>query len=187
MNAGVSIATPDFTGEVVQAKNAGADIMFVLLEKAACNRFFDATQRQGYAPIIIAPACVLQNMLDHKGVATNKVYAAHAAKPVLAGRSPAEDEALAAGKRFDPSLPLDGAFMFGWLAGQAVRGGHGPAGHDADAAGDRRRAAQAAGHRPRRAHPGAGLGPGNHAEGRCGMISKFDGERFVLLTPDFVC
>jgi hypothetical protein len=44
--------------------------------------------------------------------------------------------------------------------------------------------------------PATGLGgltplqawpPGNHPEGRCGLVSKFDGTRFVLQTPDFIC
>ncbi|HJR27066.1 MAG TPA: ABC transporter substrate-binding protein, partial [Acidimicrobiales bacterium] len=187
MNSGVSLATPDFTGEVVQAKNSGADIMFVLLEKAACNRFMDAMRRQAYRPIIIAPACVLQNAVDHKDVMTGNLYAAHAAKPVLAGRSPAEDEVLAAVRRFDPRLPPDGAFMFGWLAGKLFEAAMGQSGTTLTPQG-----IVAALHRL----PATGLGgltpaqawpPGPHAEGRCGMISRFNGERFVLLTPDFVC
>jgi branched-chain amino acid transport system substrate-binding protein len=187
MNTGVSIATPDFTGEVVQAKNAGADIMFVLLEKAACNRFFDATQRQGYAPVVIAPACVVDNLRDHRSVTTNKVYAAHAAKPVLAGRSPAEDEAIAAGKRFDPSLALDGAFMFGWLAGKLLQAALAQPGTTPTPRGivdalHKLPATGLGGLTPTQA-----WGPGSHAEGRCGMISKFDGDKLVLQTPDFVC
>jgi ABC-type branched-subunit amino acid transport system substrate-binding protein len=172
---------------VVQAQNSGADIMFIVLEKAACNRFLDATQRQGYAPVIIAPACVLQNMRDHKSVATDKIYASHAAKPVLAGRSPAEDEALAAIKRYDPSLPPDGAFMFGWLAGRLLEAALAQPGATISpdgivAALNRLPATTLGGLTPTQSWPA-----GNHAEGRCGMISKFDGDRLVLLTPDFVC
>ncbi len=187
MNTGVSLATPDFTGEVVQAQNSHADIMFVLLEKAGCNRFLDAMRRQGYKPIIIAPACTLQNSLDHKDVATNRLYAAHAAKPVLAGRSPAEDEAIAAGKRFDPSLALDGAFMFGWLAGKLLQEALAQPGTTPTARGivdalHRLPATGLGGLTPVQAWP-----PGVHAEGRCGMVSRFDGQQFVLQTPDFVC
>ncbi len=187
VNAGVSLATPDFTGEVVSAKNSGADIMFVLLEKAACNRFMDAMRRQAYRPIVIAPACVLQNALDHKDVMTGNLYAAHAAKPVLAGRSPAEDEVLAAVRRFDPSLPPDGAFMFGWLAGKLFEAAMAQPGTALNPAGiiaalNKLPATGLGGLTPPQAWPA-----GNHAEGRCGMVSRFDGERFVLLTPDFVC
>ncbi len=187
MNAGVSLATPDFTGEVVEAKNRGADIMFVLLEKAACNRFMDATRRQQYKPVIIAPACTVQNSLDHRDIATGLVYSAHSAKPVLAGRSPAEDEAIAAGKRFDPSLPLDGAFMFGWLAGKLFEAAMAQPGAQVSPAGviealHRLPATTLGGLTPEQAWP-----PGNHPEGRCGWISRFDGQRFVLQTPEYLC
>ena len=187
MNSGVSLATPDFTGEVVQAKNSGADIMFVLLEKAACNRFMDAMRRQGYRPIVIAPACVLQNALDHKDVMTGNLYASHAAKPVLAGRSPAEDEVVAAVRRFDPSLIPGGDFMFGWLAGKLFEAAMAQSGTKLTPAGivdalHRLPATGLGGLTPVQA-----WGPGPHAEGRCGMISRFDGKQFVLLTPDFVC
>ncbi len=187
MNAGVSLATPDFTGEVVEAKNSGADLMFIVLEKSACNRFMDATRRQQYKPVIIAPACVLQNALDHKDIATNLVYASHAAKPVLAGRSPAEDEAIAAGKRFDPTLSLDGAFMFGWLAGKLFEAAMAQPGAEMTPGGviealNRLPATTLGGLTPEQAWPA-----GNHPEGRCGWISKFDGERYVLQTPEYLC
>jgi hypothetical protein len=35
--------------------------------------------------------------------------------------------------------------------------------------------------------PAQSWGPGAHAEGRCGMVSKFDGNRLVLQTPQFIC
>ena len=115
------------------------------------------------------------------------MYAAHAAKPVLAGRSAAEDEAIAAGKRFDPSLALDGAFMFGWLAGKLFQEAMAQPGTKLTPAGivdalHRLPATGLGGLTPSQAWP-----PGNHAEGRCGMISRFDGTRFILQTPDFMC
>lgn len=187
MHAGVSLATPDFTGEVVEAKNRGADILFIVLEKSACNRFLDATRRQQYKPVIIAPACVLQNALDHRAETTGLLYASHAAKPVLAGRSPAEDEVIAAVKRFDPTLAPDGAFMFGWLAGKLFEAALAQPGATVSPAGlvealNRLPATDLGGLTPSQAWP-----PGNHPEGRCGLISRFDGERFVLQTPRFLC
>jgi branched-chain amino acid transport system substrate-binding protein len=187
VDAGVSLATADFTGEVLAAKNERADILFIVLEKAACNRFLDATQRQGYKPIIIAPACIAQNARDHKSVTTGIFYAAHAAKPVLAGRSPAEDEALAAVKRFDPSMLPDGAFMFGWLAGKLFEAAMAQPGAVLNPAGitaalERLPATDLGGLTPTQAWP-----KGDHPEGRCGMISRFNGTALELLTPEFLC
>jgi branched-chain amino acid transport system substrate-binding protein len=190
MDAGVSLVTPDFTGEVVQAQNSGADIAFVLLEKAACNRFFDAAQRQGYAPLVIAPACTIDNALSHRSITTNKLYSAGSVRSAfynIDNPSPAQKEAQAAGRRFDPSLELDGAFMFGWLAGKLFQEAMAQPGAVLTGPG-----IIAALHKL----PATTLGglvstqswpPGPHPEGRCGLISLFNGEKFVLQTPDFVC
>jgi branched-chain amino acid transport system substrate-binding protein len=186
LDAGVSIATPDFTGEVVQAKNSGADILFLLLEKAACNRFFDAAQRQQYKPVMIAPACTIDTALDHRDLTTNRLYAAHAGRSPKPG-TPAQDEAIAAGKRFDPSLELDGAFLFGWLAGKLFEAAMAQPGTSLTPAGivdalHRLPATGLGGLTPVQA-----WGPGPHAEGRCGLVSRFDGTQFALQTPDFLC
>jgi branched-chain amino acid transport system substrate-binding protein len=189
MNAGVSLATPDFTGEVVEAKNQGVDILFALLEQAACNRFFDAMQRQQYTPIIIAPACTLANAQGHKDLATNRLYNAGAARSAFVGQlvTPGQEEAFAAGQRFDPKLSLDGAFMFGWLAGKLFEAAMAQPGTVLTPKGvvdalHQLPATDLGGLTPRQA-----WGPGPHAEGRCGLISKFDGTRFVLQTPQFLC
>ena len=190
METGVSLATPDFTGEVIQAKNSGADLVFILLEKAACNRYLDAAQRQGFAPLTIAPACTIENALSHKGIATNKLYNASSVRsafPDTPNPSPAQLEAQAAGKRFDPSLSLDGAFMFGWLAGKLfeeamAQPGAVISGPGIIAALNKLPATTLGGLAPTQAWP-----PGPHPEGRCGLVSLFNGTRFVLQTPEFIC
>ena len=159
-NAGVSLATPDFTGEVVQAKNSGADIMFVLLEKAACNRFFDAMRRaRATRPIIIAPACTLDNALDHKDVThqqgSTRPHAAEAGARPAAARPRTRSSPPC--ERFDPSLPPDGAFMFGWLAGKLFQAAMAQPGAVLTPERHHRRAAPPARHRPRRPHAGAGV------------------------------
>jgi branched-chain amino acid transport system substrate-binding protein len=186
VNAGVSLATPDFTGEVVEAKNRGADLMFIVLEKAACNRLFDAMRRQGYKPLVIAPACTIDNALGHKDLTTDRFFGSHAAKPVKGG-APGEDEAIAAGRRFDPNLALDGAFMFGWLAGKLLEAALAQPGAEVSPAGiiaalERLPATTLGGLTPSQSWP-----RGAHPEGRCGWISRFDGTQLVIQTPEPVC
>jgi branched-chain amino acid transport system substrate-binding protein len=190
VEAGVSLVTPDFTGEVVEARNSGAELVFILLEKAACNRYLDAAQRQGFAPLTIAPACTIDNALSHKPITTNRLYNAAAARsafPDTPNPSPAQQEAQAAAKRFDPSLALDGAFMFGWLAGKLFEEAMAQPGTDLTGPGviaalHKLPATNLGGLTPTQSWP-----PGPHPEGRCGLISLFNGTRFVLQTPDFVC
>jgi branched-chain amino acid transport system substrate-binding protein len=187
LKAGVSLAQVDFTGEVIRARNAGADLVYMVLEKSACNRFLDAARRQRFTPVWIAPACVLDNALDHRDITTDRMYAAHAARPVRAGNSPAEDQILAAIAAHDPKLPPDGAFMFAWLGGRLLQEALAQPGAQATAAGivdalHRLPATTLGGLTPKQSWPA-----GAHPEVGCGMISRFDGARFKLLTPDFVC
>jgi branched-chain amino acid transport system substrate-binding protein len=187
VNAGVSLAQVDFTGEVLQAKNAGADIVYMVLEKSACNRFLDAARRQQYAPTWVAPACVLDNALDHRDFLTGLMYTAHSARPVQDGNSAAEDEIFDAVAQYDPTMPPDGAFMFAWLGGNVLEEALAQPGTEATPAGildalHRLPATTLGGLTPAQSWP-----PGPHSEVGCGMVSRFDGERFVLQTPDFVC
>ena len=189
VEAGVSLATPDFTSEVVQAKNSGAQLVFILLEKAACNRYLDAAERQGYASLIIAPACTIDNAKGHASITTNKMYGSHAARSAFPGLivTPGQEEALAAGTKYDPTLSLDGAFMFGWLAGKLFEEAMAQPGTVLTGKGiidalHRLPATTLKGLTPSQAWP-----PGNHPEGRCGLVSKFDGQRFIMQTPDFLC
>jgi branched-chain amino acid transport system substrate-binding protein len=188
MDAGVSIATPDFTGEVIQAKSSGAEIVFALLEKAACNRFFDSLQRQGFSPLIMAPACTIDNATGHKALTTGKLYSVGSARSGFGQLvTDGQREAAAAGARFDPKLSLDGAFMFGWLAGKLFQAAMAQPGARLTPQGvidalHRLPATDLGGLTPKQAWP-----PGPHPEGRCGLVSRFDGTQFVLQTPDFIC
>jgi branched-chain amino acid transport system substrate-binding protein len=49
--AQVSLAQPDFTAEVLEAKRAGAEILECLVDIQSCMRIAQAAHRQGYKPI----------------------------------------------------------------------------------------------------------------------------------------
>lgn len=187
LNAGVSLVTVDFTSEVIEARDRGAEILFLVLEKSACTRWFNAQRRQRYKPVVISTACTIDNARDAKDLLTGRFYAAHAAKPVLAGRSAAEDEVLAAIARYDPSLAPDGAFMFGWLAGKLFEAAMAQEGAEVSGPGiidalHQLPPTDLGGLTPSQSWP-----PGPHPEGECGMVSSFDGQNFNLETPEFIC
>jgi branched-chain amino acid transport system substrate-binding protein len=50
--AQISIAQPDFTGEVIQARNAGADVIITLAENPTTIRVARSAHRQNWYPII---------------------------------------------------------------------------------------------------------------------------------------
>ena len=187
LEAGVSLVTPDFTSEVIEAKNRGAEILFLVLEKSACTRWFNAQRRQRYTPVVLSTACTGDNAREAKDILADRFYSLHAARPVRGPDSPAQAEVLEAIAAYDPSLPPDGAFMFGWLAGLLFEEAMAQEGAEMTGPG-----IMDALHRL----PPTGLGgltptqswpPGPHPEGRCGLVSSFDGEDFHLRTPEFIC
>ncbi len=187
LEAGVSLVTPDFTSEVLEAKNRGAEVLYLVLEQSACTRWFNAQRRQRYEPIILSTACTLDNARAAKDILAGKFYALHAARPVRAPDSPAQAEILDAIAQYDPSLPPDGAFMFGWLAGLLFQEAMAQDGAQLTGPGiidalHRLPATDLGGLTPTQAWP-----PGPHAEGTCGMVSSFDGESLHLETPEFIC
>ena len=184
--AGVSLAAPDFTSEIVQARDRGADIIFIVLEKAACNRFFDGMRRQNWKPVVLSSACAVETFATQRELLANHTYAIHSMRPIL-GDLPAEQEIRAAIARTDPSLPPDGAFMFAWTAGKLLEEAMAQPGAELTPKGvidalHRLPATTLNSVIAPQAWP-----PGPHPEGRCGMVSKFDGSKQVLQTPEFVC
>jgi branched-chain amino acid transport system substrate-binding protein len=187
VDAGVSIAQPDFTAEVIRAKSAGADLVFMVLERAACNRFFSAARRQQFTPVYMAPACTIDTAVDNKDLTTNRLYGVSSARPLQRGHSPAEDEALDAAARYDPKMSPDGAFMFAWLGGKLLEAALAQPGAEPSAAGivaalHRLPPTTLGGLTPRESWP-----PGPHHELGCGIITRFDGTRFVPMVEDFIC
>ena len=184
---GVSLAAPDFTGEVINARNAGADIVYLALEHAACNRFWDAARRQRFNPMWLSAACSVESIRAAKDLTANKLWAGQSYK-LAYGPSPAQQEIKQAVDRYDPTLEEDAAFLFTWLSGKlleaALKGKTGKlGGPEILAALNGVRNETLGGMIPAQSWP-----PGPHPEGRCGNVAKFSGGE--LLEPavsDFVC
>ena len=184
---GVSLAAPDFTGEVINARNAGADIVYLALEHAACNRFWDAARRQRFNPMWLSAACSVESIRAAKDLTANRLYAGQSYK-LAYGPSPAQQEIKQAVDRYDPTLQEDAAFLFTWLSGKllevALKGKTGRlGGPQILAALQGVRNETLGGMIPAQSWP-----PGPHPEGRCGNVAKFSGGE--LLEPavaDFVC
>ncbi|HEV8623772.1 MAG TPA: ABC transporter substrate-binding protein, partial [Acidimicrobiia bacterium] len=48
----VSLAQPDFTAEVLQARNAGADVLIPIMDNASVVRIIRSAHRQNYRPLV---------------------------------------------------------------------------------------------------------------------------------------
>ena len=176
IDVGVSLAQPDFTSEILQAKNAGAEVVYIGLEEAACQRFFDAARRQNYKPIWMSAACMIRPILRAKDITTNRLYGGSSFGRSDGG-SPEAKEWQEAYRRFEPDLPYPDAFLFTWLAGKlfeaAVKAGGGVTSKQILAGLHKLKNETLGGLIPPQSWP-----PGPHPEGSCGRVDKFNGTRF---------
>jgi branched-chain amino acid transport system substrate-binding protein len=185
VDTGVSLAQPDFTSEILQAKNAGAEVIYIGLEEAACQRFFDAARRQNYKPIWLSAACVARPIIRAKDITTDRLYGGSSF-----GRSDANTPEAAewreAYKRFAPDLPYADSFSFTWVSGKmfeaAVKAGGGVTSKQILAGLHSLKNYTAGGLIPPQSWP-----PGPHPEGSCGRVDKFNGTRFFEVSGGFLC
>ncbi|MGH9043209.1 MAG: ABC transporter substrate-binding protein [Acidimicrobiia bacterium] len=63
----VSLAQPDYTGEMIQAQNAGADVILPLIDTAALNRVVTAARRQNYEPAFVGTYNLNQDLIYNFG------------------------------------------------------------------------------------------------------------------------
>ncbi len=59
----VSLAQPDYTGEVLQAQRAGADVILPLIDTAALNRVVASARRQNYEPAFVGTYNLNQDLI----------------------------------------------------------------------------------------------------------------------------
>jgi branched-chain amino acid transport system substrate-binding protein len=59
----VSLAQPDYTGEVLQAQRAGAEVILPLIDTAALNRVVTAARRQNYEPAFVGTYNLNQDLI----------------------------------------------------------------------------------------------------------------------------
>jgi branched-chain amino acid transport system substrate-binding protein len=53
-----SLAQPDFTAEVLGARNAGAEAVILVGDTASVSRFLRSADRQGWHPVMVAPSSI---------------------------------------------------------------------------------------------------------------------------------
>jgi branched-chain amino acid transport system substrate-binding protein len=181
---GVSLATPDFTSEVVQAQSSGADVVMLVLDGASCSRFFDAARRQHYKPLFIADGCGIGTLKSNADMTANNTYVGDSHRAILGG-TPAQDEFIRAANRFNPGHDLNQAALT-WMSGKLFEAAV-AAGGGATTADILRGLHALTNETLGGLTPAESWGPGNHPPGQCGIVELYDGERLNPVTPDFVC
>jgi branched-chain amino acid transport system substrate-binding protein len=118
-NAQVSIAQPDFTAECLNARNAGAQMMFVAVDPNSVRRLAASCARQAYKPVYVLPSGVISsaqagdpNLEGTLGINT--------VMPWMSSATPGEQEFQAAVSRYGQGLTLNITTPFGWVAGKML-------------------------------------------------------------------
>jgi branched-chain amino acid transport system substrate-binding protein len=112
-----SLAQPDFTAECLAARNAGVQVIWILMDSNSVQRFAAACARQGYRPGYVTFSVIIAdrmkddpNLEGMVGVST--VF------PYFQTDTPATDEFHAAMGRFGKTLAPGIGPATGWVAGK---------------------------------------------------------------------
>jgi len=186
---GVSLAQPDFTSEVLQAKGAGADAVAIFSDNSGCRRFWDAARRQNFKPVwFAAVSCYNPGVADAKDMIANNIYAGISTELPTAD-TPGMNEMRAALTRFNGSNVnfIDGELPLGWASGKLYEAAIAAAGGKTDPA------AILAALRAMKNQTLDGItapltyGPGAHPEKPCAKLATYDGSKWTAATPQFIC
>ena len=188
--ATISLGQPDYTAEIVRAQSAGAEVVAVYADFSGCRRFFDAARRQRYRPVwVVASACYHPGAADAADQTENNLFASMPMEPP-ASSIPVVRELADVMRRFAPNFPnpeANGVLMRGWASGKLFERVVAESGGKTDS-----KSLVDALHRMKN-ETIFGISspldwpPGPHPERPCGKMLKFDGKKWVIVTPEFIC
>lgn len=117
-DAQISIAQPDFTAEILAARNAGADVVVVIADNATAARVARSAHRQDYHPTIAIQQAgfddaLLEQGADVEGVVTAGIVPDHETSPTLADYRAALD-------RYLPGARKATIGAGAWVAGKLI-------------------------------------------------------------------
>ena len=116
--AQVSIAQPDYTGEVLGARNAGADAIITTVDEASIVRIARSARRQGWEPVLAGSYTVNNDVLLKAGPDAVGVIGFSATAPY--GSSPLLKPYREAVARFVPGARLAGYGATAWVQGKLM-------------------------------------------------------------------
>lgn len=116
--ARISLAQPDFTAECLGARNAGADLIFVLGDGNTQRRMAASCERQSYRPLFVSAAeAVNFDVKDDPRLNNGRLLLRAITIPFVAD-TPAAAEYQAAFKQFGTQLGPSAGLTIGWVSGK---------------------------------------------------------------------
>jgi branched-chain amino acid transport system substrate-binding protein len=114
-----SVAQPDFTAECLSARNAGAEVFLVLLDRLSLGRVAAACARQGFRPQF-AHVATAQGDDSKKDPNLEGLSASSNVFPYFQTGTPASDEFQAALRSYGGAVSLGIGTATGWTAGKLL-------------------------------------------------------------------
>jgi branched-chain amino acid transport system substrate-binding protein len=117
--AQTSLAQPDFTAECLNARNAGAQIIIILLDANSIGRISSSCARQGYKPIYATVSSILtEQQQDDPNLAG--MIASSTGFVWFQTGTPATDEFQTAVRLMGSNVPKGIGPTVGWTAGKLL-------------------------------------------------------------------
>ena len=114
-----SIAQPDYTAECLAARNAGAEIMMVVLDGNSVGRFAASCARQSYKPQFATIVTIVLDRFKDDANLSGIVALSHVF-PYFQTGTPLTDEYAAAFKAYGGGLNNGVGLATGWTAGKLL-------------------------------------------------------------------
>jgi branched-chain amino acid transport system substrate-binding protein len=115
----MSIAQPDFTAEMIAARNAGADTVIAVSENATLIRMARSAHRQNYRPLFVGTHSSHQDSFLTSGGEDVEGAVVAASVPDY-GTSPKLADYRTAMQRFAPGAPRGSLGAQAWVAGKMI-------------------------------------------------------------------
>jgi branched-chain amino acid transport system substrate-binding protein len=117
--AQISLAQPDFTAEMISARNAGAEVVALVSDSATMIRVIRAAKRQNYTPLFSGTwSFNVDSFAKTGGPEVEGVLSVSGTAPYAT--SPLGKPYLAAMARHQPGAPMGGFGMNAWTHGKLL-------------------------------------------------------------------
>jgi branched-chain amino acid transport system substrate-binding protein len=110
-----SITQPDYTAECLQTRNAGAEVMFVMMTVDGMSRLTESCKSIGYKPMYGQVGMSMAPSFPKDPELEGSVYGLPVA-PFFDTTNPSIVEFRTAMERFAPGVTIDGTAVTGWVS-----------------------------------------------------------------------
>ena len=114
-----SLANPDYTADCLAARNAGVEVLAIMLDTASIARVASSCGRQGYRPRYVIVAATQTDAFKDNGF-LDGITLASPIFPYFATGTPARDEFQTAKRTFGAGITPSVGVAQGWTAGKML-------------------------------------------------------------------